>query len=181
MNLQGKIYVISNVSLDLLVDKAVNNIVVFNQTFSSDSKDYYFLGGVELFANGPGFILYIVYDFSQKTWYTFDQWGSPSFKDLDADGQDEFVIEFQGMHLQLPDVTVIHMKNGNLQQSAPFADTLAEESSWSADLSDYKSKIFVKLSKNLDPPSFEFYINDERFDSFLASYRYLQEKLDRVK
>ncbi|NOV03797.1 hypothetical protein [Paenibacillus planticolens] len=181
MNLQGKTYLISNVSHDLLLDKAVNNIVVFNQTFSSGSKDYYFLGGVELFANGPGLMLYIVYDFSQKAWYTFDQWGSPSFKDLDADGQNEFVIEFQGMHLQLPDVTVIHMQNDNLQKSAPFADTLAEESSLSAGLSDYKNKIFVKLSKNLDPPSLEFYINDERFDSVLASYRYSQEKLERVK
>ncbi|NOU67068.1 hypothetical protein GC096_23785 [Paenibacillus sp. LMG 31461] len=180
INLQGKTYLISNVSLDLLDKEAVNNTVVFNQTYSSGSKDYYFLGGIELFANGPGLMLYIVYDFSQKAWYTFDQWGSPSFKDLDADGQNEFVIEFQGMHLQLPDVMIILMHNGNLQRSAAFADTLAEESSWSADISDYKSKLYVKISKNLDPPSFEFYINDERFDSVLASYRYSQEKLERV-
>ncbi|MGR8942072.1 MAG: hypothetical protein ACU83P_10835, partial [Gammaproteobacteria bacterium] len=41
---------------------------------------------------------------------TFSEWGTPTFVELDLDGYDEILLQFQGQHLTLPDVSVLRWK-----------------------------------------------------------------------
>jgi hypothetical protein len=75
------------------------------------------LGGLEKDANGPGSVDYIMYDVKKKTWMIFSDWGKPQFVDLDSDGVEEFVIQFEGLHLQWPDVSIYTWNNGYLEAS----------------------------------------------------------------
>jgi hypothetical protein len=81
------------------------------------SDKFILLGGIELFANGPGRIAYIVYDIVHDKWLTFENWGKPQFVDLDSDGEDEFVIQFEGLHSSFPDLTIYTWYKGNIEGS----------------------------------------------------------------
>src|SRR5690606_25227623 len=88
-------FLIKNVSHSLKdkADLGCPEVCVMQRHFSNESP-YELLGTVELFANGPGLLKFIVYDTVDQTLLSFDQWGSPGFYDLEVDGQDELVIEF---------------------------------------------------------------------------------------
>ncbi|MBO2942629.1 hypothetical protein JJQ72_01345 [Paenibacillus sp. F411] len=84
------------------------------QRIFAEQEQYELLGSVELYSNGPGNRLYIVYDLINDKFKSFNAWGEPYFIDLDDDGSDEFIIEFQGLHMSLPDITIIKAYNGKL-------------------------------------------------------------------
>lgn len=57
---------------------------------------------------------------------TFSMWGNASFVDLDMDGQDEFVIEFPGLHLNPPDIAIIRVQDGVLEMTDYVGQELRE-------------------------------------------------------
>ncbi|WP_127530969.1 FG-GAP repeat domain-containing protein [Paenibacillus kobensis] len=81
-------------------------------------------GAAELFGNGPGRMLYLVYDRDEDQWYGFDNWGSPSVVDLDGDGTMELVNQFQGLHMQFPDIDIYRWNGPELEQSLSLKSTL---------------------------------------------------------
>lgn len=91
-------------------------LCVFQRYFSGQMR-YELLGNVELMANGSGRKLFLVYDYDTDKLNTFEAWGEASFLDLDADGEDEFLIEFRGQHLNWPDAAVVRVENGELEMT----------------------------------------------------------------
>ncbi|WP_040951429.1 hypothetical protein [Gorillibacterium massiliense] len=89
------------------------NVIVFNR-FISGQERYKLIGAIEMNANGPGLYLLIVEDAKSGELAGFEEWGTPGFIDLDGDGADEFIVEFQGLHLSWPDLLLIRPENGNL-------------------------------------------------------------------
>jgi hypothetical protein len=94
-----------------------STMYLLQRTFLDHDHQLVLLGGIELFANGPGRVAYIIYDSMKNKWFTFEDWGKPRFVDLDSDGIDEFVIQFEGLHLQFPDVTVYTWNKGIIEVS----------------------------------------------------------------
>ncbi|MFC0213126.1 hypothetical protein ACFFK0_11790 [Paenibacillus chartarius] len=88
--------------------------------------------GLELFANGPGFKVYLVYDFGERKWLRFEEWGTPYAADLDRDGRAELAIQFEGLHMHFPDVIVYRWSGDVLQRSAS-----ASASIWGAEHKAY--------------------------------------------
>jgi hypothetical protein len=58
-----------------------------------------------------------MYDSMKNKWFMFEDWGKPCFVDLDSDGVDEFVIQFEGLHLQYLDITVYRWNKGIIEVS----------------------------------------------------------------
>jgi hypothetical protein len=117
---QNKNYPIPNlISTDLSETPMAEHSTMFllQHTFSYHDNQLVLLGGIELEANGPGRVAYIMYDIVKNIWVTFEDWGKPSFVDLDSDGVDEFVIQFEGLHLNFPDVTVYTWNRGIIEVS----------------------------------------------------------------
>lgn len=85
----------------------------------------FLLGGIELYANGPGLVGYLIYDTKNKTWFQFDEWGVPYLADLDSDGSKELTIQFPGLHMQTPDVQIIKWSGGKLEKSEAFQTALS--------------------------------------------------------
>lgn len=48
---------------------------------------------------------------------TFEAWGKPYLIDLDSDGVDEFVVRFEGLHMQFADISIYAWSNGKLSVS----------------------------------------------------------------
>jgi hypothetical protein len=117
---KNKNYPIPNlISTDLSETPMAEHSTMFllQHNFSYQDNQLVLLGGIELEANGPGLVAYIMYDIVKNKWFTFKDWGKPRFIDLDSDGVDEFVIQFEGLHLQYPDVTVYTWNKGIIEVS----------------------------------------------------------------
>jgi hypothetical protein len=94
-----------------------STMFLLQHNFSDLDNQQVLLGGIELFANGPGRVAYIMYDSMKNKWFTFEDWGKPRFVDLDSDGVDEFVIQHEGLHLQPPDITIYTWNKGIIDVS----------------------------------------------------------------
>lgn len=82
------------------------------------------LSGIELTANGPGKLIYIIFDGISKKWFSFESWGSPLKIDLDNNGDMEMVVQFPGLHMSWPDVTIYRWNNGRLEGSSSIKNAL---------------------------------------------------------
>lgn len=58
---------------------------------------------------------YILYDERSGELSTFSEWGIPTFADLDQDGYDEILLQFEGQHLHPPDVFVLRWKDNQFE------------------------------------------------------------------
>lgn len=81
-------------------------------------------GAVELAANGPGRMVYFYYDVKQGNWFGFEDWGFPQVTDLDGDGTDELINQFQGLHMSRPDVFIYRWNGNELTHSESLKSTL---------------------------------------------------------
>lgn len=113
----GKYYVIHRISTSLLTDHITCHEVCVYQHFFAGQDRYELIGAIELWSNGPGHFIFIINDVLDDALLTFSMWGNASFIDLDMDGQDEFVIEFPGLHLNPPDLAIIRAQNGILEMT----------------------------------------------------------------
>jgi len=116
-------------------------VCLFQRLFSNQ-KQFELLGSIELFSNGPGLKMYVVYDVLNNKLISFNSWGEPIFIDLDNDGNDEFIIEFQGLHLSWPDISFIRANKGLLEVSTSVFSTTQKNQG-----------DFAKLTLENNPPT----------------------------
>ncbi len=125
MALDGSEYLIPHVSSELARPNGEANtcpgLCLIERQLPGQDR-YSLIGTVEMFANGPGLNRFVIYDRELASWVYFDQWGDPDFLDLDGDGIDEFLIQLPGLHLQWPDISIVRVESGQLEQSAPIMD-----------------------------------------------------------
>lgn len=95
--------------------------------FNGEEREYFLLGGIELYGNGPGLVTYLVYDSKQDKWLQFEKWGIPYLDDVDSDQNKELIIQFPGLHMQFPDVHIIRWQNEQLEESESFQTALGIE------------------------------------------------------
>ncbi|QGQ96736.1 hypothetical protein EHS13_18550 [Paenibacillus psychroresistens] len=150
---QEKYYLINDpISNDLAYFPQYEHSTVFllQHTFSYLDNQLVMIGGIEVEANGPGRVDYLMYDLQKKTWFIFSDWGKPQFIDLDSDGEDEFVIQFEGLHLAWPDVIIYNWNKGKLEVSQSLKQTImGDESIQSfANLEANKTIAFGEVREN---------------------------------
>lgn len=131
LSFQGKTYTISSCVSDYIMQYIPDEVeVIFKpiyqleHTFEDQNSQLFLLGGIELFANGPGLVVLLVYDSMNEEWLEFESWGAPHVIDLDSDGQKEFLIEFPGLHLQTPNVSIYRWYNDRLERGTSLASAL---------------------------------------------------------
>jgi len=134
LQVHGITYVIRDLSHDFISDVSIDSPIyeVFGQLFDGQRK-YVLIGAVEMFANGPGLKMYVVRDVESGELSTFSDWGEPSILDLNGDGIDEFVIEFQGLHMSWPDLTLVKAEGGKLEKSGSVLEAI-RRNGWKAAL-----------------------------------------------
>lgn len=115
-----------NLQDELMEIPTVENSSLFllNQQFSDQ---FILLGGVELFSNGPGLNAYIAYDVLNDKWFTFENWGKPQIVDLDSDGEKELVIQFEGLHLNFPDLSIYTWSKGIFKECGSIKSAVMGE------------------------------------------------------
>jgi hypothetical protein len=92
--------------------------------YGDKENQVFLLGGIELYANGPGLVAFLVYDKQSDKWLQFEEWGIPYLEDLDSDGSKELAIQFPGLHMQTPDAKIIRWSEGKLVKSEAFQTVL---------------------------------------------------------
>ena len=110
----------------ILIENDLNGctqVCIFQRYFSNEER-YKLIGTVDISLNGPGLKKYLIYDETNGKIFYFDLWGEPIFIDLDADGNDEFIIQFQGLHLSWPDISIIRLNGGELEISTSVFNTI---------------------------------------------------------
>ncbi len=115
----GKTYVINECVSDSLLSENVweyQAAYLLPHTFVSDDGQILH-ATIELFANGPGQMLYIFYDRFNGRWLTFWDWGYPILVDLDSSGDVKLVNQFAGLHMHWPDATIYRWNNDILESS----------------------------------------------------------------
>jgi hypothetical protein len=156
-----------SIQKELMETPQVDNktMYLFQHKFSDP---FIFLGGIQLYSNGPGYFAYIVYDTVNDQWFTFEDWGKPQFVDLDSNGQEEFVIQFEGLHLNLPDLTVYTYNQGAIEvsETAKTAVLGLEDANKASAIIENDKLITIKGERN----SLQF-----------AKYIYKNRKLIKIK
>ncbi|WP_199621975.1 hypothetical protein [Paenibacillus alkalitolerans] len=104
IKVSDKSYLIPDELSSSVLEEKDGSLYVLERYFPVSGKQFYILGGVELFSNGPGRVGYLTYQEEHDKWSFFDVWGKPSFQDLDSNNEAEFIIEFPGLHLHFSDV-----------------------------------------------------------------------------
>lgn len=119
-------FILSNLPSSLIEgDGNVCPQVCLFQRYFSNQNSFELIGSVDASLNGPGIKEYLIYDAANSKIVSIDLWGEPSFIDLDTDGNDEFIVEFQGLHLSWPDLSIIRTtKNGQLEISTSVFNSI---------------------------------------------------------
>ncbi|MFF2091368.1 hypothetical protein [Paenibacillus sp. NPDC058174] len=142
-------YLIRDVSASLAADNAETDCTqtcLFQRMLPGQTR-YELIGGIELLANGPGRALYLVYDHEKHQLTSFESWGMPDFIDLDGDGADEFIIEFQGLHLSWPDLSILRVNNGVIELSPSVVDPVrCNQGDYAVIIRDQQSPPLIRLS-----------------------------------
>lgn len=154
---------IPNISNSLLQNDQVDcsQICLFQQYFSGQHR-YQLIGSLDISLNGPGLYTYIVYDEQDSKMLSVDLWGEPGFADLDNDGEEEFVIEFQGLHLSPPDLSIIRTSEGNIEISNSIFDSINRNQGDFAVLKQETTPITINISNvnSYDEPIYEYTYED---------------------
>ncbi|MCR8656682.1 hypothetical protein [Paenibacillus endoradicis] len=143
-------------------------VCMFQHYFSNQNR-YQLIGTVDISLNGPGLRKYLVYDNTTSKILDFDLWGEPSFIDLDADGNEEFIIQFQGLHLSLPDLSIIRTMNGELEISDSVFNSIQKNQGDFANLNIDTNPPFITIS------------NFENENGKIYNYSYNEGILKKVK
>ncbi|GGG61051.1 hypothetical protein [Paenibacillus radicis (ex Gao et al. 2016)] len=159
-------YWIRDVSSSLAVDNEEADQTRLFQRMLPGQTRYELIGGLELFANGPGRALYLIYDHEHNRLTSFESWGKPDFIDLDGDGEDEFFIEFQGLHLSWPDLSILRVNNGVIELSSSVVDPIRRNQG------DYAA-----LIRDQQPPLIR--LSNIQNEEVMDDYLYLNGKLIR--
>jgi hypothetical protein len=78
--------------------------------------------------------------------YTLELWGAAAFPDIDGDGEEDFLVEYPGLHISLPDVMIARVNEGVLELASVAGSLEA------AGKSDGTERISETLRKDANPP-----------------------------
>ncbi|UJF32946.1 hypothetical protein [Paenibacillus hexagrammi] len=122
---------------------------------------YELLGSIPLSGNGPGLQAYVVVDTDEGKLYAIECWGISSFTDLDLDGQEEWVIEFEGLHLSWPDVRIIRFNQNRLEVCNSVTDVIRRnQRDYAKLLKDQERPVIRIAAVRNEEESFEDYTYD---------------------
>lgn len=99
-------------------------VILMDPTNDSNDARRTLHGAIELGANGPGLMLYVIYDHDEESWWGLDEWGTPVIVNLDGDGSSEIVSQFNGLHMHWPDVTIFRLREQDLERSNSVKNAL---------------------------------------------------------
>jgi len=91
---------------------------VLQYDFPAADGPFHILGAIELFANGPGKMTYLLFEREEGKWKGFEEWGIPYVHDLDGDNLEELIVEFPGLHLSPPNVALFTYSEGKHLETA---------------------------------------------------------------
>lgn len=128
-------------------------------------------GAAELSANGPGRMVYFYFNARQGRWFGFEEWGYPGAVDFDDDGTSELVIQFPGLHLAWPDITIYHWNGHVIEKSLSIKRALGlpniSYSQATLDSRDHRMNVVAVMS--IEPAR-----------NKMASYQYQNGELVRM-
>jgi len=121
----GEIYKLPDCTSASLKEKKLKQAVFTSKDLKQKNHEQMIVAGVELAANGPGRMLYMVYDSDGQNLGSFEDWGLPKVVELDHSGEKELINQFQGLHMQFPDVTIYRWVNGIIHKSLSLKKVLS--------------------------------------------------------
>lgn len=126
---------------------------------------FHILGAIELFANSPGKMMYLLFEREEGKWKVFEEWGIPYVHDLDGDNLEELIVEFPGLHLSPPNVVLF-----------TYSEAKHLETAWvvTEKLTNGR-RVYATLSRDANP--WLIHIGDE--DGGAYKYGYEDKKLIR--
>ncbi len=144
--------------------------ILQQQKVPTESGRYEFLGSIGLFANGPGRMLHLLFDREEQRWKAFEDWGIPYVKDLDRDGMSEILVQFEGLHLNGPNVNVYSFSEDNgLERASVVTEKEAQGRRLAAQV-------------NREPSVWTIEVGEEHESGFRSrEYRYEQKKLRLIR
>lgn len=95
-----------------------NRLFLLQRNFPAEDGPYHLLGSFDLFANGPGRMMYLLHNRVDGKWKFFEEWGTPMVSDLDRDGNDELIVQFPGLHLSPPNVALFSLHGNQLEMAS---------------------------------------------------------------
>ncbi|WP_216831768.1 hypothetical protein [Alkalihalobacterium elongatum] len=101
----------------------IGALYAIDHLFDDQERKQVVLTGIELFANGPGRMIFVIYDITDEKFLTFEDWGIPFISDLE-EGEDFLVVQFPGLHLHSPDVNIYRSVKGQLEKSQSLKEAL---------------------------------------------------------
>lgn len=123
----GKMYELNDcTSASFLADNPEEDgsLYIMQHLFAAQGKQQILHSSIELVANGPGRMLYIMYDITEDKLLTFEDWGIPYLVDLEQAGEFFLVVQFPGLHMHSPDVNIYRWINGQFEKSQSLKESL---------------------------------------------------------
>lgn len=177
LDYDGKTYGLQDCTSTSLLNETLgefNEIFVFEESYEYEDEHSILLAGIELAANGPGRMGYFMFDKINKIWYSFEDWGIPFILDLDSDETNEFLIQFPGLHMSWPDVTIYRWNQGKLEVSSSLKKAL--------DIAENQQNEVVIVEQDGQMLFKATIVIDQEQDSILtANYRYDNGDLVLIK
>jgi hypothetical protein len=152
-----------------IINEKTQTLFKLEHELPVEGSNLYLLGAVELSANGPGRMGYVAYNRSEGKWYFFEEWGTPTLRDLDSDGQDEFIVEFPGLHMAFENIVFF-----SYQQEVGLISAMAV----APELPNSKF-LFAKLDEVTDTPTINIGSVEEGSTGY--HYRYEVKQLVKIK
>jgi hypothetical protein len=122
----GKTYELNECTSERLLQENLEEIgalYIIDHLFEDQERQQIVLSSIELLANGPGRMMYVVYDILEEKFLTFEDWGTPFISDLKEE-EPFLVIQFPGLHMHSPDVNLYRWINGQFEKSQSLKEAL---------------------------------------------------------
>jgi len=139
-----------------------DRLLSLHSDFPEEDGPFHLLGAVEAFSNGPGNMVYLLFDRKEGIWRGFTEWGFPYVHDLDGDGAAELVVEFPGLHLSPPNVVLFSFsEERRLETAWVVTDKLAGG-----------HRMFAALNRDAEPWRIRIGTEREGEAEYVHEYRY---------
>ncbi|MBO8173326.1 MAG: hypothetical protein H0Z33_15765 [Bacillaceae bacterium] len=96
---------------------------IINTKYTDFEKGLHVIGAIGSPALG---YQYVFYDDTNEEWLVYHNWGIPTVIDVNKDGNDELLLQFQGMGNHFPDISVLSRNNVNSFQVTTINDNFID-------------------------------------------------------
>ncbi|WP_188206868.1 hypothetical protein [Alkalibacillus aidingensis] len=168
LEVNGDVFQINECTSDrMLEDQPEEEQAVYLLDHRFNSEQHILHSAIELSANSPGRMLYLIYDTNDDKWLAFEDWGSPMIEGLAESNDILFANQFQGAHLEGPDLNFYRWNHGNLERSINISETLG-----------IPSNLFSEIK--LEGNAINALVHLESEEQLSAEYNYKQGELVKV-